>query len=57
MLRSFEADVQSIFFHLQQRLGVAASIINRIMCVLSFSQVFEVREGVLYETLVERAKI
>ncbi len=54
---SFEADFQSIFFHLQQRFGIAASIINGIVRVFCFAQVFEVGEGVLYEAFVERSEI
>src|SRR4029077_19887618 len=52
-----ERNLKAHPFHFQKGLCVALRIVDRMMRVGSFSQVFEVLEGVLHQPLVEGAEI
>ena len=55
--RLLETDFQAHLFHLQQCFSIAFGIIDRMVSVFCFSQVFEVYKGILLKTFVERTKI
>src|SRR5262249_11996541 len=46
-----------LLLHVQQRLGVAARIVDGMMGVASAAEMFEVLKGVLDQSLVERPEI
>ena len=51
--KSFEADFQSHFLHLQKGLSVSKCIVNGIVSMFGLAQMFEVYESILLHSLVE----
>lgn len=57
VVASRETYFQPQLFHLQQRLRVSARIVDRIVRMLRFTEMFEIHEGVLLHPFVERSEI
>lgn len=55
---SNQGDFESVLvFDLEEGLGVSAGVVDGMMGVPGFSEVFEVRRGVLDDALVERSEV